>query len=1021
MSADVSPALVPPVPSPEWVRELASSMARRSRADAARSAERRTASARRWWPRLAAASVLVAILVGSVSSPSVSWLLARSSDRQFDYRVAGMPYGSAQTRGANGATAVGFSLAQLLIAVREASGVGGVGWTRVRGRLALLDAAGAAQVDTAVEMLSAAHSRAPNQIDVMNDLAAALLARSDLDASNRAEDVAHAVELLIAASEIRPNGVSYFNLALAYTKQLAYELAIDAWDRFLEIEPQGPWADEARVRRQAIEQLLDARAAVGTRAEDLVPVLARQGFGPAQGLQPAPVARQLAEQHEDPWLEEFLLQVRRSGEHVAVEALRAGAVSLNEGRNADGEIQSRRALEAFARTGNEPGKAFALFNLAFALQRVGKPDECLALLDDGVLQSVAAKSYRWLEIQLRLTVSTCLGSVMQYGPAYDEAILARKLAATSGYHSLEIRALGMMSGALREVGSYREALPLDESSLATYWAGDGGAPSNAYQAYYGYAVALAGLGHHAAASSVMREALRIAERLPNRTQEALARSRFAEMLADAGKVDEASAELRRVEAFFASEPASQDLARAYARLPRARLDGRRGQVELGLRAVEDMQRAMTSRRNSAVETQLLHVKAELLARDGRLAESDAALRELLEIGDEARSSAPAAAEHTALARRVRDAADVLVARYLEQGRVSDAWSTWTRHNAAFLSVGSDERAARVIYLSLPSGSFALVSDRRGVHSVRLEPLETIGSLINEFRDVAADVRAPIERVRVSADRISRSLVAPLQPYLQRADVLYIATDDAFAQVPYAALTLDDGRWLSEKFRIVYSPPLGNARGAIDGTLSADGGLLSVTYGAASEVQGTLLAPLDPEIERESVAAAAAFPTHDILSGDEATTSNVLARIAAAEIFHFSGHAVLAANDAALVMKPEATGANGLLWVSRLSGDALRHLRLVVLAACSTGRSADTTRYPGSDMARAFLLGGVPSVVASMWDVDTRATTRLIEAFYDGLSKGRDSESAIADAVAHVRSIEGFAHPYYWAAFALYRR
>jgi CHAT domain-containing protein len=1027
MSADVSTAVLSPgnppgVPSRERVRALASDIARRSGAAApGRLAERRASPTRRWWPRLAAASVLVAILVGSVSSPSVSWLLARSSDRAFEYRVAGMPYRSAQTRGAAGSTAVGFRLAQLLVAVRDASGVGGAGWVGVRGRLALLDSPGAAQVDASIESLNAANSAAAGQVEVMNDLAVALLARSDLDASSRAEDVARAVELLMAAAAIRPNSVSYFNLALAYTKQLAYDVAVEAWDRFLELEPQGPWADEARARRQAIEDLRAGRAAVRTRAEDLIPVLARQGFGAAQSLQPSLVARQLADLHQDPWLEELLLEAQRSRGSEAMEALRAAAVSLNEGRNADGEILSRRALEIFTRSGNEPGKAYSLFNLAFALQRVGEPDECLALLDDGILQSVAAKQYRWLEVQLRLTLATCLGSVMQYGPAYDAAAQARALAAASSYYSLEIRALGMMSGALREVGSYREALPLDESSLVTYWAGGGGAPSNAYQAYYGYAVALAGLGHHAAASSVMRDALRVAEQLPNRTQEALARSRFAEMLADAGKIDEASVELRRVEDFFASEPASEDLARAYAQLPRARLDGQRGEVELGLRAVEEMQRAMMSRRNSAVETQLLHVKAELLARNGQLDESDRSLRELLEIGDDARRSAPVAAEHTALARRVREAADVLVARYLEQGRAADAWSTWTRHSAAFLSVRPNDRAARVIYLSLPSGSFALVSDASGVHSVRLGSSDGFRASVDELRALAADAGAPIAQVRAAAEQVSRSVVAPLLPYLQKADVLYVAADGAFAHIPYGALTLEDGRWLSERFRVVYSPPLGSARTGIESALSADARLLSVTYGAASEAQGTLLSPLDPEIERESIAAAAAFPVNEVVVGDDATTANVITRLARAEIFHFSGHAILAANDAALVMKPETTGADALLWVSRLPSDALRNLRLVVLAACSTGRAADAGRYPGSDMARAFLLGGVPSVVASAWEVDTRATTRLIEAFYDALRKGRDSEAAMADAVTRVRGTEGFAHPYYWAAFALYRR
>jgi CHAT domain-containing protein len=156
-----------------------------------------------------------------------------------------------------------------------------------------------------------------------------------------------------------------------------------------------------------------------------------------------------------------------------------------------------------------------------------------------------------------------------------------------------------------------------------------------------------------------------------------------------------------------------------------------------------------------------------------------------------------------------------------------------------------------------------------------------------------------------------------------------------------------------------------------------------------------------------------------LTSDDATVANVLQRIGDADIFQFSGHAISAASDAALVLKP--VNGDKLLWVSRLPPESFRNLRIAVLAACSTGRPAGEARYPGSDMARALLLAGVPVVIASAWDVDSRATTLLIESFYDHLRQGALPESAVAESIARVRSTEEFAHPYYWAAFALYRR
>jgi CHAT domain-containing protein len=102
---------------------------------------------------------------------------------------------------------------------------------------------------------------------------------------------------------------------------------------------------------------------------------------------------------------------------------------------------------------------------------------------------------------------------------------------------------------------------------------------------------------------------------------------------------------------------------------------------------------------------------------------------------------------------------------------------------------------------------------------------------------------------------------------------------------------------------------------------------------------------------------------------------------------------------------------------------VKNVQLAVLAACSTGRPADENHSPGSDMARSFLVAGVPLVLASSWDVNSKATTELIRTFYAGIARPEplSPEAAAADAAATLRRQEGFAHPYYWAAFALYRR
>jgi CHAT domain-containing protein len=241
-------------------------------------------------------------------------------------------------------------------------------------------------------------------------------------------------------------------------------------------------------------------------------------------------------------------------------------------------------------------------------------------------------------------------------------------------------------------------------------------------------------------------------------------------------------------------------------------------------------------------------------------------------------------------------------------------------------------------------------------------------------------------------------------------------------VQFGALLSDDNRWFAERYRIIYSPPLGGAQPARrqDFTLALP--LLAASYGRAGQVLGNPL-PALPDLSEEIEEAAATFPHHQRIEAEDARPSPILRALEEAGVFHFSGHTVSLAGDVALVLAPGDPQHSGdrLLWASHLSPDSLRNLQLAVLAACSTGRSGDQNRYRSADMARAFLLAGVPRVVASSWDVDSRATGELIRGFYRGLREGGDPERALFASAAELRKQSDFAHPYYWAAFDYFQR
>lgn len=92
--------------------------------------------------------------------------------------------------------------------------------------------------------------------------------------------------------------------------------------------------------------------------------------------------------------------------------------------------------------------------------------------------------------------------------------------------------------------------------------------------------------------------------------------------------------------------------------------------------------------------------------------------------------------------------------------------------------------------------------------------------------------------------------------------------------------------------------------------------------------------------------------------------------------------------------------------------------LVTLSACSTGQ----TYVRGNEVqgfVRAFSQWGVPSLLASLWDVNDQATSMLMTRFYDRIQDSSDIADNLRRAMLDVKG--EFAHPHYWAPFGLIGR
>jgi CHAT domain-containing protein len=167
----------------------------------------------------------------------------------------------------------------------------------------------------------------------------------------------------------------------------------------------------------------------------------------------------------------------------------------------------------------------------------------------------------------------------------------------------------------------------------------------------------------------------------------------------------------------------------------------------------------------------------------------------------------------------------------------------------------------------------------------------------------------------------------------------------------------------------------------------------------------------PHVDGEVRAVAACFVQATILLGQQASTANVRALAADADVLHLACHGHFRADSpyfSALHL------ADGTLTVRDVQELPLR-ASLVTLSACET---AVSHLAPGEELVgltRGFMQAGVPAVLASLWAVDDESTAALMESFYRRLQSGQRPAAALRGAQL---SLADGAHPYYWAPFVL---
>ncbi len=137
--------------------------------------------------------------------------------------------------------------------LRQAAGIvarhrlaipGNVEWLRRRAEVEVLEG----HPESAIVILSPALEARPDSVPLMLDSAISFFQRGVRSGSR--EDLDKAINLLTNVVKRDPsNSVALFDLAVAYTQIRSWDRAAATWDAYLQLDPDGPWAQEAKQKR----------------------------------------------------------------------------------------------------------------------------------------------------------------------------------------------------------------------------------------------------------------------------------------------------------------------------------------------------------------------------------------------------------------------------------------------------------------------------------------------------------------------------------------------------------------------------------------------------------------------------------------------------------------------------------------------------------------------------------------------------------------------------------------------------
>jgi CHAT domain-containing protein/tetratricopeptide (TPR) repeat protein len=320
--------------------------------------------------------------------------------------------------------------------------------------------------------------------------------------------------------------------------------------------------------------------------------------------------------------------------------------------------------------------------------------------------------------------------------------------------------------------------------------------------------------------------------------------------------------------------------------------------------------------------------------------------------------------------------------------------------------------------------------------------------VREFRSLLSmpsplnDAKSEFIRFQQSGISLYNTILGPVRKYLI-SDKLLISPDNILSYIPFETIPVSrisedeilykDLPFLMNDFRISYTYSatllaesakkghrLSNRLVAFapvyTGSINADSLLLT------RDVR--VLTLQDLPFARQEAEYVSTLTGGKLCINDGATEAAFKALAGDYDIIHLAMHTIL--NDQypmhskMLFYQSKDSIEDGYLNTFEVYDIPLK-AKMVILSSCNTGTGILNSGEGILSLARGFIYSGSQSVIMSMWEIEDRSGTEIVENFYRHLKRGESKSKALRKArLDYLKNADMLrSHPYFWSSLIIY--